>query len=273
MVSLSVWKISALLLAITLASASGVGAVTETDALKHAADRGRLLYAYDQAAWVTTDEMFKVLRDPHAAGVAGYIVEPASDGVVHVIYYRLDGLVPHAVFTAEVRGRSITASRALKAGDDDNLSSLANRLIKARAAAIAEAAKQRMGRCANAPFNTVALPPETPEGPIPVYLLTPQTEDNLFPFGGHYEFDIAPNGYVAASRPFTKSCIKLPKRDIATNAEPAGVLITHLLDPTPTEIHVYLSLWMEEPVYVSTGEKRLWRVERGNIEPVNIAGR
>ena len=47
---------------------------------------------------------------------------------------------------------------------------------------------------------------------------------------------------------------------------PGGIAgVTHLLDPYPTEIHVFLSLWMGKPLYVMTGPETVWIVDQGKI--------
>lgn len=263
------WGFAALALGMALA-ATPVFAAIEADALKHAAGRGRLLYAYDQAAWVSTDELLKALPDPHSAGVAGYVIEPTADGQLRAVYYRMDGDVPLAVFTADVRGRTVTASRLLAASDDANLGPLAARQVKALVAAKAEAAKRKLWVCAQDSFNAIALPPDAPDGPIPVYLLTPQTKTGEYPFGGHYEIDIGADGRVAGARAFAKSCINISATNTPKGAKTVAVFITHLLDPTPTEIHVYLSLWMGETVFVSTKPKGIWKVDGDRITPESL---
>lgn len=45
-------------------------------------------------------------------------------------------------------------------------------------------------------------------------------------------------------------------------------MVTHLLDPTPTEVHVYWSLWARTPMFVATGEDAIWKIENGRIHRV-----
>ena len=45
---------------------------------------------------------------------------------------------------------------------------------------------------------------------------------------------------------------------------PVAIGVTHLLDATPTEIHVFMSMLMAKPVFVGT-EKRIWSVEGPSI--------
>ena len=51
---------------------------------------------------------------------------------------------------------------------------------------------------------------------------------------------------------------------------PMGMMVTHLLDPQPTEIHVFISLNTDSPLYVGTTENRyLWKVSKGRISLVS----
>lgn len=42
------------------------------------------------------------------------------------------------------------------------------------------------------------------------------------------------------------------------------MMITHILDPVPTEAHVHWSLWADTPQYVST-EGGLWAIKDGQV--------
>ena len=52
---------------------------------------------------------------------------------------------------------------------------------------------------------------------------------------------------------------------IVAGATPAGLVVNHLLDPVPTEIHVFASYSLQMPLFVATRDKRLWRVEGAAI--------
>lgn len=45
------------------------------------------------------------------------------------------------------------------------------------------------------------------------------------------------------------------------------MMITHILDPVPTEAHVHWSLWADTPQYVST-EGGLWAIKDGQVRRV-----
>src|SRR3990167_3900743 len=122
--------------------------------------------------------------------------------------------------------------------------------------------------CANARFNTIVLPTEA-DGSVPVYFLTPQTETALFPFGGHFEVDVASDGTISNTRAFTHGCIALQAPSQDSGSKPAALVITHLLDPIPTEIHVFEQLYTGVPVFVMTGPKTVWKVQDGTIVDIS----
>ena len=114
----------------------------------------------------------------------------------------------------------------------------------------------RGARCDDAPFNVAAIPPASPEAPIDVYLLTPQVAKGAFPYGGHYRLSVGADGKVAGERAFTKSCITMATDD----RQAAAMVVSHLLDPVPTEIHVFTALTAGLPVYVAVEGDRLYEV-------------
>jgi len=142
-------------------------------------------------------------------------------------------------------------------------------MIKALDAAKAAFVASGKPLCSDQPFNSVVLPPERPDRPILVYLLTPQTTLQSVPFGGHHLIPVAADGTAGPVRDFTKACFEAPLRG-GGDAEPAGLFITHLLDPTPTEIHVFTSLTTHMPVFVETSSNgKVWAVDGGSIRPID----
>ncbi|MCF8503287.1 MAG: hypothetical protein K9G59_00085 [Caulobacter sp.] len=252
--------LSALVLSLAFASGASAQSAADQVALKRAAARGEQIYAYDQAAWVTTDVMLKKLPDPGKAGIRGWVILPKGEGLTAIYYGEEDGK-PFAVFSGDVRGRKVVASKAFGPDDDRALSPEAIALVTApRAIALTD---QRA--CTRGPFNRVTLPPERPGGPTLVYLLSPQVEANIYPFGGHFLFEIGPDGKSSSVRGFTRSCLNMSAVDQGSRSV-AGLFITHLLDQTPTEIHVWLSLWTGKTVYVgTTAPQRVWSVNGAKI--------
>jgi len=225
--------------------------------LEQVAARGELIYRYDQAAAISTDEMLRVLKEP--APIKGWIVEPARDDLL-VTYYGLDGDKPFAIFKASVRDAKVVSSHLLTERDDRSLSAIERQMAKAD-----QAAKNlSLNKCIDARFNPVVLPPAA-DGTTIVYLLTPRVETGTYPVGGHYRVEVDGAGMVVASRPFLNSCLTVPPPP--PNA--VAFFLTHLLDPQPTEIHVYLSLLMGKPIGVGTSQGN-WMVEGTHIRLVQL---
>ena len=120
--------------------------------------------------------------------------------------------------------------------------------------------------CTPLPFNSVVLPPQK-DGLIAVYLLSAQKETATFPMGGHYRVLVDRDGRVVASRPYTLGCLAMTAPKLPPGATPVGFVVNHLLDPVPTEIHVFASYSLHMPVFVATPDKRVWRVKGSEITP------
>jgi hypothetical protein len=241
----------------------------EQQAIREASARGALLYAYDQAAWHGTDEMMAKLPDARSK-VGGWIVDGPAEAP-ELVFFDRDTAAPHAVFIADFRDGKRVSSRVAEQGEPA-LSPERRRLVAARTAATEVLKAKGFQRCSAQPMNTVVLPPAAPGGPIYVYLLTPQPDMNTIPFGGHYRVAVAPDGSAGEIRPFTNSCIAMPSSPPA-GATAAGLFITHLLDPVPTEIHVFSSLVAHVPVMVGTKDGRVWAVDGTRIAPVGKIAR
>lgn len=235
--------------------------VIPTADLATVAARGAEIYAFDQAAWHSTDAMVAhKLPEESMRAIRGWVVEPAGD-LLTVTYYGLSGTTPFAIYVAEYRDGKVVDDRVPDAGGDRSLSAQAVRMAAAHDVAVA----QPFGACVERPFNTVTLPPRPGSNIIPVYLLTPMMKRDAYPMGGHHEVDIGPDGKLLATRDFSKSCLVMerPEKD-------ATMFVTHLLDPQPTEMHVYLSLWSGNPVFVGTAKDVVWSVNGTRIEKVDM---
>jgi hypothetical protein len=226
--------------------------------------RGAQIYAYDQAAWHSSDAVAPELEALARDGAQGWVVEAGEGTRLVVTYYGKDDGGLYALARLSMDGARVDRKDMFARTQREPLSAMAMRLIGAKEAALQQAGT--LARCAKAPFNPVLLPPDVPDGPVTVYLLTPQTKSNAYPFGGHYRMEIDSAGKILSSRPFMKSCFEAP------NEKKAEVLfLTHLLDPQPTEIHVYMSLWIGKPVVVGTIDNRLmWAV---NGAQITLAGK
>jgi hypothetical protein len=247
---------AAILLAVSAAPAAAQQSIGTAD-LATVSKRGAQLYAFDQAAWHSTDAMLaKGLLGETMQAIRGWVVEPSED-LLRVTYYGFEGTTPYAIYIADIRDGKVVSDRV--PGPD-------GRALSARGARMAAAASvartQSFPRCVDRPFNTVILPPQ-PDGTVPVYLLTPMTKAGEYPFGGHHEVDVGPDGTVVGTRDFSRACLPMQ-----APSDTAMLFITHLLDPHPTELHVYLSLWSGKAVAVGTSGDRIWEVSGTRIAPM-----
>jgi len=239
------------------------------NSLDRAIDRGKTLYVFDRAAWLTSDDVLARLPPDRQGEVGGWIVTPLADGV-HVDYFGKDAAANRVVYGADVKGETVANAVVYPSTAEPLLKEPASQMVRAL-----RAARDVMGRhadwrsCSNAPLNTVVLPPDS-KGTVAVYFLTPQTEVNSFPMGGHYEVDIARDGSTAYTRPFTNACLTMPKPPLGGGTQPAGLFVTHILDPQPTEIHVFEQYYVGLPVFVATGPGTVWKVEAGTIQKVAV---
>ncbi len=254
----------AVLLALLLAVPSLAQSREERQRLDWIAARGQLLFDIDRAAWVTTDDLQAHVDRAHQNLIRGWTVERDGSGF-SVIYYAGEGDARAALYRARVENRRVVSREIFRDGQRPVLTPLQRRLADARNA-IGRFGEQP---CTNAPFNAAIIPPETPDGPIDVYALSAQTEANNFPFGGHFRATLAADGTLSGKRGFMRSCFNAPRPEPGPNGErPVGMMLTHLLDPTPTEIHVFMSIWIGMPVYVGTTDRRVWAVEGNRIRLV-----
>jgi hypothetical protein len=231
----------------------------QRSALIAAVERGRLLFELARAGQVSTRDMLARVDDPAAAGVAGWIALPGEGGTT-VTYYADGADGPVAVYRARVDGTRIANPEVFAAGARPALGAAERRMAAARAA-VATLDRQPCGP----DFNVIVIPPAAADAPIDVYKLSPQTQRDRYPLGGHFRATVAADGSVGAVRGFTNRCLDLESGVELVGQPQRPIGVTHLLDPLPTEIHVFLSLWMNRPLVVATGEHSLWTVAQGRI--------
>lgn len=268
----------ALLAAIALALAWGPWAVfpafaqenelnvsAETQAaLDEAVRRGRLIFEYDRAAAVSSDEMRRLMTQEQMNPSRGWVVEPIDTGL-RVTYYGLEGDTPYEVAVVDVIGDRVTRSVIAEVVERAPLSELGQRMAAARSLALTTANAAGYGLCAGPRPHTVVLPPDA-HGMMSVYILTPQNDPDIYPVGGHFRVDVDSNGEVAQHRRFLNTCLSQDLSLEGSGGRPEGFYMSHLLDPTPTEIHVLVAHWTGIPMYLLTSEnRRVWRVQPDRI--------
>ena len=232
-----------------------------------AASLGRLLYLFDQAAWVSSDALTAAVPKDRLAGVGGYVIEMPDRQTMRVTYYRGEAAAAQAFFVADVQAGKVLRHELL--ATPVALTAEQARLARARDVGVDRARAREYRPCTPAPFNTVVVP-SRPGGPIMVYLLTAQQDAASYPMGGNYRVIVGPDGSVLASRPYSVSCINLTAPKLPAGAKPVGFTVTHLLDPVPTELHVLASYRMRSPLIVAASAKSIWTVRGSTIAPAKV---
>lgn len=239
-------------------------------AAREAEARGAEIYAYDQAAWHSTDRLQEDLKkrkwtfeDASKAGMSGYVVEPAEDGMLLATYYGVKDDKSFAMARYWVRGSKVVRGGFLKPKDDPALSPLALRMVATRKRAVETAIAEKAFLCTRGTFNTVILPPRA-DGSMPAYVMSSGVEAGVFPAGGHFRYVFDAEGKLLSSRAFTKGCVNVDTRGVPKNA--AGYGVSHSMDGQPTEIHVFVSYNVPVKLFVIIDStKELWEIDRGKV--------
>ena len=230
------------------------------------AERGRLLIGLARAGIIATRDMLSRVSDPEGAGIAGWIAEPQGNAMLVTFY--ADGTGdegPSAVYRANILGGRVTSREVFLSGERPALNPVQARMAAARAAS--ESEEQRA--CSDQPFNVLVVPPATAEDAVDVYRLSTPSQPGRFPLGGHFRTSVAADGSVAETRAFTNACLDVEATPAAEGEQPRPIGVTHLLDPIPTEIHVFLAQLIGRPLLVATGEpQRVWLVTGDRIAEI-----
>lgn len=218
------------------------------------------LYEHDQAAWHGTDAMLDDIRDPRTEGLSGWITERTPDGI-QVLFLKPEGDSVTAVYRALYRDGAIRERGRI----NRPLSETETRINRARLLATQAQLPQQ---CAQT-YNSVVLPRGTPGADgvdVDVYLMPAQSTLTEAPFGGHFRYavDTAAAAIRETAR-FTTGCMT-----IQFERNTAALMISQVIGETPTEIHVFESLTVGKPVFV-TSRSGLWAIEGRSIRHVSDA--
>jgi hypothetical protein len=210
--------------------------------------------------------MLARVPNPSQAGIAGWVATPEGAGMT-VVYYAETPAGPVAVYRGRIAGGRIASQEVFAGANRPALTAIQRRMAAARAA-VATLDRQPCG----GDFNVFVIAPATADAPVEVYKTTPQTQRGRYPLGGHFLSTVAADGTITRTRTFANRCLDLEVPVALAGTQPRPLAVTHLTDPLPTEMHVFLSLWMNRPLLVATGNPdRLWTISRGRIGIVGAA--
>jgi len=223
---------------------------------------GRQLYLHDRAAWLATDAMLadKRMRKLKKS-VVGWLTEPTALGV-RVMFISKDD-APRRLYEIDVDESERLSEPTLESPTPLTAEHLAQ--LRARNLAISQSFMQ----CARK-YNTVVLPSSSG---MRVYLMPGFAGHGVYPLGGYHLYEIDSDGEkILSSRKFSNGCIEhqdSPK-GLPKGAKPSFGMFTHLLDPQPTEVHVFVSLHAKVPLMIMTiDNKMMWPVKSGKVELID----
>jgi len=231
-------------------------------AVATAAARGAALFVHDSAAATATDELMNRKILGQDTRLRGWLTDVVGEHV-------------HVTFVGEVAGAASALYRVrVPAGDglpEFEALARAEPLDESQAARWT-ARQDALGRLekrkdlCSPRYNTVVLPADPgADEMIHVYLLAATDKAGEIVAGGHFRYDYSTDGRkLEATRSFTKSCFTIEAPD-ESKGKPVAFFLTHLLDPTPTEIHVFLSRLHGQNVIVGTSYGT-WVVDGSNIK-------
>jgi hypothetical protein len=242
----------------------------EQAALQRAEATGLTIYKHDHAAAVATDALgaLGILKSDKRG--RGWITENQGEGILVTFISGDANEVPQALYRVSVskEGQVTGPPQELK------VPQALTEFESGAAAARIFAGKYSFQPCAER-YNTVVLPADSSATPNWGVYLIPGTQDALrIPLGGAHRLELDATGRnLVSERAFTRSCVVLgdPKGD--ANKRPVGLFATHLMDPVPTEIHVFWNLWAGIPLYISTPPNgTVWNISKGHISLVKRGG-
>lgn len=226
----------------------------ETAAIRSAEVTGLAIYRHDHAAAVATDAVMKLRAFRKDKRVNGWLTEEQQDQIVVTFIDKTPAALYRVTVSKEGAAGPVTALES-----PAQLTAYESGAATARSAALASGIQP----CSKS-YNSVVLPSADQSGKNwMVYLLPGTTKNNVVPIGGTYRVETS-SANVVGQRGFTRTCIALQ-----TDPRAVGLMITHLLDPIPTEAHVFWSLWAKKPIYVATPPNgTVWAVEGNRIRLV-----
>lgn len=230
----------------------------DQSALREAEERGRQIYIHDHAVVVVSDAVQPLFTEKARQHLRGYVTEEKGGSIVVTYYGTGESERLVAWYRAAVGPDGRLLGTVSQYETPQALSEFEERAAAARDTGMA----YQFRPCAQN-YNSVVLPKA---GGWQVYLIPGATEKGVVPFGGTYRVDTDAAGHtIVAGRGFTKSCLTLAYKSKAAE-EPVAIVVSHLLDPQPTEAHVFWQLWSRQMWHVVTVPNGLtWQLEKGRI--------
>ncbi len=223
-------------------------------------ERGRELYAYDQAAWHATDAV--LATHPNDGKDGRYIARKTDAGWV-VAFGHL----------SEARDSFLIAHLATqgKTPQEFSVEHFTTPMIDtgfffAAAKAFDLALKDFQGE--NVPYNVAVLP--APEGQLYVYVLPAQTQEGIYPLGGDERYTVSSDGNTLIDKHRMHHSILMFDMHDPQFAKIAAGYHVHVLSDVPEDSDVFYVLTRRPsiPEFIGFNGKMVYEItEDGTIKP------
>lgn len=232
---------------------------------------GRAMFEEDRLAWVATDVLIAAIgRDRLTAeNAAGWVVD-ATGTVPLVRFLRHNDTGVEARFDISF---SKAGKPEMTVPDDRKLTPYQQAKTQALKTADAALRSGKRPWCQGS-YNFVVLPDPDGSGGFLVYFLRAKPSMAEIPVGGHYRITVSADGKTAKQvDQLFASCLTISKTDVPKGAEPAALVMNHIVSKTPVETHVFLSLQEKTPFYVTDPEGGVWQIENGILSRTELNAR
>lgn len=216
---------------------------------------GSQAFRHDRAAWHATDALRKLRTFRRDRRVQGWITQAGEEGITVTFIGAGEGQ-PLALYRATLLETGALQGEPVVLKTPQPLGEYERSAARARALAL-DLPFEACGKN----YNTIVLPNDADGSKWIVYLFPGTTRSDVVPLGGSFRVDVDLSDETSTLRAYTRSCIELQNDPRAV-----ALMITHLMDPVPTEVHVFWNLWANKALYVATSQNgALWALERGRI--------
>ena len=224
---------------------------TETEAL------GRALYDRQRMTEIALDFVGEYY-DPEADGITAWVIEDSGSDVVMSFLAFPDGqpqVVVNARFSDSLIPELMPGPAALGARQRAQLQAR----VTVRPLVDTPCAERYDSLSLRHPHSDDLL----------VYAMPIAADADEVLLGGHYRYRLDPEGsQVRENDALATACTRASVESLRGTTLESGVAVRNLLDDTPHEIHVFLSLRYKIPLYVITRDLRLWEVRDGRMRVV-----
>jgi hypothetical protein len=238
----------------------------EQAALLKAEAVGLAIYKHDHAAAVATDAIAGIGVFKTDKRLRGWITESQGDGILVTFIGGDANQAAEALYRVSVSTEGEVSGPPQELKVPEALTEWESAAAAARGLAL----KHPFQSCAER-YNTVVLPADSLPSPNWVVYLLPGTKDaSHVPLGGAHRLEIEATGqHLISERAFTHSCVVLGDSKADPKHRPVMLVATHVMDPVPTEIHVFWNLWVGIPLDILTiPNGTIWNISKGHISLV-----